>query len=145
MADAVIERADQKRIEYFRRAGGYELARWAANYTGIFGQNVKTQRLYLRPDGILVHRLGYTWDGCSGPTRDDRTNMRAGLVHDGLYELMRLGMLDQDFRKAADETFYGILKEDGCAPLRAWYYYQAVRIGGASSAAFAPPVIYHAP
>ena len=48
-------------------------------------EHILTHFIDLTPEGILIIRKGYAWDGCSGPTWDDETNMRAGLIHDSLY------------------------------------------------------------
>jgi hypothetical protein len=57
-----------------------------------------TTWLELWPDGTLVISPGYAWDGASGPTYDSKSSMRASLVHDALYQLMRLGLLSQSFK-----------------------------------------------
>ena len=77
---------------------------------------------------ILTSAAGYRWDGCSGPTVDTQTNMRAGLVHDSLYQLMRLGVLPQSARVIADREFLLIMKEDGMNWFRRTYYYWSVRL-----------------
>ena len=81
-------------------------------------------------DGKMAIRGNYAWDGASGPTFDDKTNMRASLVHDALYQLMREGLLDREHRKYADELFRDICIQDGMNKFRAAYYYRAVRIFG---------------
>jgi hypothetical protein len=81
-------------------------------------------------DGLLTIKSGYAWDGCSGPTADDESNMRAGLVHDCLYQAMKEGVLSKDNRKHVDSLFRRILIEDGMPSFRAWYYYTAVRSFG---------------
>ena len=77
---------------------------------------------------LLTSSAGYRWDGCSGPTVDTPTNMRAGLVHDSLYQLMRLGVLPQSARRFADREFLLIMKEDGMNWFRRTYYYLSVRL-----------------
>ncbi|MFX1384896.1 MAG: DUF1353 domain-containing protein [Promethearchaeota archaeon] len=77
--------------------------------------------------GELVCEKGYAWDGPSGPTWDSRCAMRAALVHDALYQLMRNGVLDHKYRKVADKIFYQILKEDGMNWLRRLLWWRAVR------------------
>ena len=61
--------------------------------------------------------------------------MRGSLVHDALYQLMRLSALDYKvYRKRADEILKEICLEDGMWSFRAWYVYQAVHLfagGGA--------------
>lgn len=76
----------------------------------------------------LIILEGYAWDGASGPTIDDKTNMRGSLIHDALYQLMREGLLDRAWRKYVDRLFHQICIEDGMNRFRAWYYYRAVRI-----------------
>ena len=77
---------------------------------------------------LLTSSAGYRWDGCSGPTVDTPTNMRAGLVHDSLYQLMRLGVLPQSARVIADREFLLIMREDGMNWFRRTYYYWVVRL-----------------
>ena len=87
--------------------------------------------------GIAPHlsiKAGYAWDGASGPTVDTEATMRPALVHDALYQLIRLGVLPPGSRKEADKLFRRLLKEDGMTFFRRWYFYRAVRWFGASSA-----------
>lgn len=88
----------------------------------------------LEPDGTLTIHAGYCWDGPSGPSVDTLTFMRASLVHDALYQLMREEKLPQSCRLPADELMREMNLEDGMGSFRAWYTYHAVRLGGASSA-----------
>ncbi len=61
--------------------------------------------------------------------------MRGSLVHDGLYQLMRDGLLDHEkYRKDDDDLLRVVCKEDGMSSFRAWYVYRSVRIFGGSSA-----------
>jgi hypothetical protein len=85
-------------------------------------------------EGTLVLEPGYAWDGPSGPTFDTLSFMRASLVHDALYQLMRLGVLDQDCREPADELMRKLCLEDRMSRVRAWYTFQAVRAFGARAA-----------
>lgn len=90
--------------------------------------------IVLSVDGDLIINAGYAWDGCSGPTWDDKTNMRGGLVHDALYQLMREGLLPQDHREMADNELYRLCREDGMNVVRAWTYLKGVRLFAASAA-----------
>ena len=81
----------------------------------------------LETNGLLTIFVGYAWDGASGPTIDTRNSMRAGLVHDALYQLMREGSLPQSRRKDVDLEFYRLLRKDGMSWLRAGIWYRAVR------------------
>jgi hypothetical protein len=51
--------------------------------------NIETEFIDLDTDGNLTVKNGYAWDGPSGPVKDTDENMRASLVHDALYQLMR--------------------------------------------------------
>ena len=77
--------------------------------------------------GNLGLRLGYAWDGPSGPTIDTKNFMRGSLVHDALYQLMRQGYLDIEWREQADKELKRICLEDGMSKIRAWWVYKAVR------------------
>ena len=61
--------------------------------------------------------------------------MRASLVHDALYQLMRNGELSsRTYRKTADQLFKDVCKEDGVSALRASAYYKALRKYGKPAA-----------
>jgi len=49
----------------------------------------KTEFIDLDINGNLKVKKGYAWDGPSGPVIDTKENLRASLVHDALYQLMR--------------------------------------------------------
>ena len=87
-------------------------------------------------DGLLTLRAGYAWDGPSGPALDTRNFMRASLVHDALYQLMRLGLLDHRVhRPRADAILRALCLEDGMSAWRAGLAHHAVRLFGARHAA----------
>jgi hypothetical protein len=77
-------------------------------------------------NGFMLLRFGYCWDGASGPTLDDHTNMRGGLLHDGGYQLMREGLLSMSYRPYFDKILELVCKDDGMPDFRAWYYYEGV-------------------
>jgi hypothetical protein len=77
---------------------------------------------------MLMIRKGYSWDGGSGPCYDTKTVMRGSLIHDALYQLLRLGLLFPTYRKAADRLLKLICLEDGMNRFRAAYIYRAVRL-----------------
>lgn len=86
----------------------------------------KADMAWLLPSGKLRIFKFFAWDGCSGPTIDDKTNMRAGLVHDALYYLMRVGALDKAYKRQADDELYRIMVDDGAPGWRARLYRWAV-------------------
>ena len=98
-------------------------------------QSIEFEYISLSSEGTLTIRKHYAWDGPSGPTIDTKTFMRGSLVHDVLYQLMRLNTLDHKvYRKRADEILREICLNDGMCSFRAWYVYQAVQIFAGGSA-----------
>ena len=98
-------------------------------------QNIEFKFLSLSSEGVLTIRKSYAWDGPSGPTIDTRNFMRGSLVHDALYQLMRLSALDYKVnRKHADEILKEICLEDGMSSFRAWYVFQMVHLFAEGSA-----------
>lgn len=98
----------------------------------------------LMPSGNLYFRPGYCWDGPSGPTIDTPNWMRGSLVHDGLYQLLREGLLDklgdhESLRKQADQLMRKILIEDGMSRARAGWSYAGVRVFGKPAARVKSP------
>lgn len=97
--------------------------------------NIDTDFISLDTDGRLIVKKGYAWDGPSGPVIDTEENMRGSLVHDALYQLMRNKLLvTRTHRKAADQLFKDICKEDGVSNLTASTYYKALRKFGKPAA-----------
>lgn len=96
---------------------------------------VGTPFLSLGTDGILQIKAGYAWDGPSGPTFDTRSSMRASLIHDALYQLMRYSLLPQSDREQADQELYKACIEDGMWKWRAKMWLRQLRrfAGGAAN------------
>lgn len=89
---------------------------------------IVTDWIDLDPDGTLRIRPGYAWDGASGPTYDSKSSMRPSLVHDALYQLMRMELLDREqWRDEADAIFRRMCKEDGMWSLLASVWHFMVR------------------
>ena len=88
---------------------------------------VLADHLVLDTDGTLTICAGYAWDGPSGPAFDTPTFMRASLVHDALYQLMRMGRLKPSCREYADDLMRAICLEDGMWKPRAKWCHWAVR------------------
>ncbi len=94
-------------------------------------QAIQTEYISLAQDGTISIKVGYAWDGPSGPTIDTLNFMRGSLVHDALYQLIREGHLDgATYREPADRLLQRTCMEDGMSKLRAWWVYQGVRLGG---------------
>ena len=91
------------------------------------GYNIETQFIRMEPNGRLTGKTGYAWDGPSGPTIDTKNSMRAALVHDAGYQLMREGYLPLEYKGYFDELFFNILREDGMSWIRAIIWLRAVQ------------------
>ncbi len=127
----------------YRDGYKYQLADDYAVRIGIAAEaRVETPYVALTADGVLTLKKGYAWDGASGPAIDTLNLMRASLVHDALYQLMREKLLDHEkHREAADRLLRRISREDGVSAPRAWLLYQGVRLFGKP---FADPKHRHA-
>jgi hypothetical protein len=88
---------------------------------------IETPFISLGVNGRLDIEYGYAWDGASGPTRDTDSAMRGSLVHDALYQLMRMKVLPIEWRDEADDLFWNIIREDGMNRVRAFFWWRAVR------------------
>jgi hypothetical protein len=93
----------------------------------------------------MTIEASYAWDGSSGPTLDGSTNMRGSLVHDAGYQLMREGLLPEDYKPKFDEEFRRICIEDGMPHLRANIYFEGVHLFGGSYAKRQEEEILQAP
>jgi len=117
------------------RAYKYQTLETYDLYVGIYpqGPEIITDHIRLSREGVLKIRAGYCWDGPSGPAFDTKNFMRASLVHDALYQLIRLGMLPKEKRGAADRLLWRVCLEDGMSSLRAANVFLFVRACGALS------------
>ena len=86
--------------------------------------------LELSSAGELLIKSGYCWDGASGPAIDTKNFMRASLVHDALYQMMRNDLLPKDLLLPADRQMLSILKQDGMILPMRWLAYGCVRLFG---------------
>ena len=95
-----------------------------------------TEWLALDCDGLLTIRAGYAGDGASGPVVQGADNMRASLIHDAYYQLIRLGLVHTAYRAAADRVYRRVCVEDGMSHARAEAHFIALRMFGATAATF---------
>ncbi len=90
--------------------------------------DVVTVFINLDKNGYLEIKSGYAWDGTSGPVVDTTNNLRASLVHDALYQLMRKRKISaKEHKDRADRLFRKICKEDGVLSPLAQIYYEALK------------------
>jgi hypothetical protein len=133
------------RIQYRK---GYKYSLWEDYRVqiGIRGYSVEHRLFRLTPDGWLTIFADYPWDGPSGPTIDTPSFMRGSLVHDVLYEMLRLGLLPHDpCFHLANLELEKICLEDGMWEFRAHYVFRGVEDFGSADAALSPERIITAP
>lgn len=105
----------------------------------------------LSTEGVLTGRHGYAWDGGSSPFSKlplvgswtkTKTTIQNSLVHDMLYQLIRLGLLSDEFKEPADQLLRDIGIEDGMYRWRANAWYNAVaKFGSPATHSHAEPKI----
>jgi hypothetical protein len=119
----------------YRQGYKYQLVESYVCDVGILhDQDIASEYIFLGADGIITISAGYAWDGPSGPTFDSSNSMRASLVHDSLYQLMREELLPEKWRDCADMALNRILKEDGMWKVRRWYWLKGVEWFAAKAA-----------
>ena len=84
-------------------------------------------------DGILKIRKKYAWDGAT-LFPDYKSILRASMIHDALYQLMREGVLPQSARAAADAELRKACGVDGMPLFGRWVVWLGVRLFGGTFA-----------
>ena len=72
---------------------------------------IVTDYITLLPCGQLILRKGYAWNGPNFPAVHTRRSIIASLPHDGLYQLIELGLLSADDRRNCDVVLENIMHE----------------------------------
>lgn len=97
-------------------------------------KDIKTEFIDFNVLGVLTVKKHYAWDGPSGLTIDTKSSMRASLIHDALYQLLRDRKLPPSRRKDADDVLHKTGLEDGMFRWRIGAWYRAVRVGAGPAA-----------
>lgn len=130
----------------YKKGYKYQLVEDYYDTLPIKGYSATSDFISLFKDGTLSIKRGYAWDGPSGPTIDTDTFMRASLVHDAGYQLIRQGKLPGHLRNKFDQELRADCREDGMCFLRAWYVYRAVhRAAGPAADPKNKKKVYYAP
>ena len=101
--------------------------------TVIVGYSVENEYFALDTDGLLTIYSGYSWDGVSGPMIDSDNSMLGGCVHDALYQMIRMGLIEPMEKEFADLIMKQLFIRCGMSKIRAGYAYYGVKWFGASS------------
>ena len=97
---------------YFKKGYKYQSEKDLVTRVKIYpAEDIITDYLELTREGRFLQKKGYAWDGPSGPTKDTVETYRGSFVHDGLYQLLRMGLIGQDWREQADKEAYKIWLE----------------------------------
>jgi hypothetical protein len=117
-------------IKYRECKYKYQLVEDVMRQTNITGFDVSQPFFYLKPNGMLGVRVGYSWDGPSGPTLDTKDALKPSLYHDVLYQMIRKELLPLSCKEVADELFYVLCIENGMLKARANIWYQVLQSFG---------------
>jgi len=129
------------KLLYFKRGYKYQVARdYRIKLAVIPFEPICLPFVLMDTSGDTIIKTGYAWNGASGPTVDTRNTMTGSLVHDLLYQLIRLGLIDPKYKAYADRILKEICVEDGMNRIRAACWLWAVKtFGGASCKPDAEP------
>lgn len=114
--------------------------------TPITGFEYEDHYIKLEKSGRLTMKIGYAWNGASGPTIDTKSSIAPSGEHDAFYQLLSMKVIPMTFRKTVDEFFHQRLKECGMWSWRAWLWWRAVhRAGGPAARSTSDLKVHSAP
>ena len=122
---------EESKQVYYIDGMKYQLTRDFIAHTGIqFTPEkgiIKMRYIKLFPDGKLLIKAGFAWDGPSGLTLDTKSSIRGSLVHDALYMLIRNQKIPAIYKDEADYIINRMCLEDGMWKWRAWAWLGTLR------------------
>lgn len=95
------------------------------------GISYEDDYIRITPDGMLMAKKEYAWDGPSGLTFDTADSLRGSLWHDIGYQLIRLGILSKSLYK----PLFDRLLRDTCIDAGMWkvranlWFSAAIKLG----------------
>jgi hypothetical protein len=110
----------------YKKGFKYQICEEYRANVGIVGYDVKSKDgwVRLKPDGELILKNGFGWDGSSGPTWDNNHDKQSSAEHDALCKLVRWGLLPSFLLHQINERYRDRCIEDGMwkakARLRFW-------------------------
>ena len=96
----------------YKQGYKYQLYETFATKVDIYGFLIKTDFIILDKQGNLVIQKGYAWDGPTG-IPDVKELMEPSLIHDALYQLIRMKLLPENMKKKADKEFIKSAEQKG--------------------------------
>jgi len=121
----------------------YKLEEAEIRETAITGYNFDTRYYTMLDDGTFLVKAGYAWDGSSIPHKGllrvlslgiydpDRYCKTASLIHDGLCQAMREGLIKGHDKILADQLYYRMCIKGGMSVKQAERRFLALRKFGA--------------
>jgi len=103
---------NRDRALYFRRGYKYVVKRdFHIKLDIVPYAPVSVDHMQMDMEGNTVILAGYPWNGASGPTIDTLSSMIPSLVHDFIYELIRLGLISPEYKAYADQLLHDLGNE----------------------------------
>ena len=112
----------------------YQVAEMLVIRIPIFDDVILSHSMFTMHGGILIVHAGYCWDGASGPTWDDKSNITPSLIHDVLYQAIRCGLLSPDRRQDADYVLNQLARERGMGAFRRLTWFNGLSLFGFNAA-----------
>ncbi len=103
---------DRDQMLYFRRGYKYVVKRdFYIKLDIVPYSEIDIDHMQMDMEGNAVIFAGYPWNGASGTTIDTLSSMIPSLVHDFIYELIRLGLIDPKYKEYADRLLHDLGNE----------------------------------
>jgi hypothetical protein len=126
---AELPELQETEFVYFKEGYRYQTTRWVIVKTKIAtGELICTEWFILLPDGWLLARPGYAWDGASGPAINTLNWRLPSLCHDVLCQAIAMGRLSALWADEVHAEMHRLLLKKHMNPVRAWYSREAVEI-----------------
>ena len=116
---------------------GYKLLEAYQSDTPIKGYTLESPHSLLTPDGQLLLKIGFKWDGPSGPAVDTPATLMPSANHDCLCGLWEQKRLAKEAKALIDDNYRGDLKNWGVSLWRRSLHFRGVRLFGGLWARFA--------
>jgi hypothetical protein len=118
----------------YREGYKYQLAETYSLITPVIGYQILDPFYVLQPNGYLIIKEGYAWDGASGPTIDTKNSMRPSLVHDVFCQAQRAGQINHKYwSHTINKFFEEMCIADGMLGIRASLWRMAVDLADAGN------------
>jgi hypothetical protein len=87
----------------------------------LFDKNLISTFIELNPDGYLLIKKGYAWNGLSGPDLDVKKFIKSILIYDALRQLVREHGLEQSYIPSINKIISTQLMASGMNSMHIWH------------------------